>query len=240
MNDLILGDGVAGSSKLNDESVDLLLTDPPYGISEAYTCESQIPRRRRPDGKDFTMPKGDFGEWDKGFDPRKWTDAVLPKVRGWAVTFCAQSQLGLYCDIWERHGLVAVGTIVWHKTNPVPFNVRFKPVNAWEAGVVGKRPGVKFHGKGTVHNVFKHKSPSPQDRIHPTQKPLSLFRELITIFSAEGDVVLDPFAGSGTTLLASWQTGRKALGFEKDPDMHKAAVKRLKRGSHHKTQQTLV
>ena len=224
---LFYGDGIGGSSELEDKSVDLLLTDPPYSISNAYTSERQIPRRLRTNGGDFIMPKGDFGDWDKDFSPKTWTDAVIPKVGGWAVIFCAQAQIGKYEEILKSHGFNAVGTIVWHKTNPVPFNTRFKPVNAWEAGVIGKRPGTKFYGNGTVHNVFTHKSPSPQHRIHPTQKPLALFRELMRLFSSTNDLVLDPFAGSATTVCAAFELGRRVIAFENDEDHYLAARKRV-------------
>ena len=159
--------------------------------------------------------------------PATWTDAVIPKVGGWAVIFCAQAQIGEYEEILKSHGLNAVGTIVWHKTNPVPFNIRFKPVNAWEAGVIGKRPGTKFHGKGAVHNVFTYKSPSPQQRIHPTQKPLELFRELMRLFSSPNGLALDPFAGSATTVCAAIELGRRAIAFENDEDYYLAARKRV-------------
>ncbi len=223
---LFYGDGIEGAAMLADRSVDLLLTDPPYSISSAYTCEGQIPRRLRTNGSDFIMPKGDFGPWDKNFSPEEWTNVVMPKVRGWATIFCAQAQIGTYVDVLRSHGFNAVGTIVWHKTNPVPFNTRFKPVNAWEAGVVGKRPGTKFHGIGTVHNVFTYKSPSPQHRIHPTQKPLDLFRELTRLFSQPGDLVLDPFAGSATTVCAAIELGRKVIAFENDERHYLAARER--------------
>lgn len=224
---LFYGDGIAGTATMMDKSVDLLLTDPPYSISNAYTCERQIPRRLRTDGGDFIMPKGDFGTWDRDFSPQAWTDVVVPKVRGWAVIFCAQAQIGEYVEILRSHGFNAVGTIVWHKTNPVPFNTRFKPVNAWEAGVVGKRPGTKFHGTGTVHNVFTCKSPSPQNRIHPTQKPLGLFRELTQLFSKRGDLLLDPFAGSATTVCAALELRRNVIAFESDERHYRAACDRL-------------
>jgi len=90
--DFRLGDGIKGASALRDGEIDLLLTDPPYGISKSYTCEKQIPRRLRKDGRDFIMPKGNFGEWDKPVKPYEWLNAVLPKVGGWAVSFCAQAQ----------------------------------------------------------------------------------------------------------------------------------------------------
>ena len=63
-----LADGIEAAQALDDRSVALLLTDPPYGISVAYTCEGQVPRRLRKDGRDFIMPKGRFGEWDAPFE----------------------------------------------------------------------------------------------------------------------------------------------------------------------------
>ena len=227
LHDFRFGDGIAGASELPDLSVDLLLTDPPYSISKAYVCETQVPRRLRTNGSDFIMPKGYFGQWDEEFpQPGEWTSVVIPKVRGWVVIFCAQAQIGEYCDILNTHKLSAVGTMVWHKTNPVPFNHKYKPINAWEAIVIGKRPGTKFNGK-TVHNVFECKSPSPQERIHPTQKPLHLIAQFITLFSNKGAVVLDPFAGSATTLIAAANLGRRALAYENDSTHFDAAVMRI-------------
>ena len=224
--DFRLGDGVEGAQSLQDGQIDLLLTDPPYGISKSYTCERQVPRRLRKDGRDFIMPKGNFGKWDRAIDPSDWLDPILPKVGGWAVTFCAQAQIGQYVECLSDHKFVAVGTIVWQKTNPVPFNHKYKPINAWEALVCGKRPGTKFNGR-VVHNVFRRKSPSPQQRIHPTQKPLELMREFVALFSDEGDFVYDPFAGAATTLIAAHTQRRRALSFEADPTIFEAACNRI-------------
>lgn len=219
-------DGIEAVSVMPDRSIDLLLTDPPYGISQRYTCETQVPRRLRKDGSDFIMPKGHFGDWDGPIDPQQWTATVLPKVAGWAVTFCAQAQIGIYTDLFTEHGFVAVGPMVWQKTNPVPFNHRYKPVNAWEAVVVGKRSGTPFNGE-MVHNVFVHKSPSPQQRIHPTQKPLPLIREFVDLFSQPNGLVIDPFAGSGTTVVAARQAGRCAIGYELDAALFALAAERV-------------
>ena len=221
-----LGDGISGAELIHDYSIDLLLTDPPYGISKEYTCERQVPRRLRKNGTDFIMPRGNFGEWDAPISPKDWTARVLPKVRGWFVTFCAQAQIGEYCGILEQNKFVAVGTLVWQKTNPVPFNHKYKPINAWEAIVIGKRPGTKFNGH-VVHNVFVCKSPSPQQRIHTTQKPLPLIKEFISLFSDEGDFVYDPFAGSATTLVAAIEMRRKAIAYEKDRAIFQSASERI-------------
>ena len=219
------GDGLQVAKSLKDKSVDLLLTDPPYGISKPYVCENQIPRRLRPNGRDFIMPKGHFGDWDSEINPSKWVNVVLPKVKGWFVTFCAHDQIGIYQNILREHNFSAVGTIVWQKTNPVPFNAKYKPVNAWEAIVVGKRPGTKFNGKGVVHNVFKHKSPSPQTRVHSTQKPIGLLNQFVDLFSVVGDVVFDPFAGSGSTVISAAQKGRFGIGCEADQANYQAACR---------------
>ena len=221
-----LDDGIVRSKSLADGSIDLLLTDPPYGISNSYTCENQVPRRLRKNGADFIMPKGNFGDWDDGIEPGEWADIVLPKVGGWAVIFCAQAQIGEYSNVLKSHKFNSVGTLVWHKTNPVPFNHKYKPINAWEALVVGKRPGTKFNGS-VVHNVFQCKSPSPQQRIHPTQKPLPLLEEFIRLFSNEGDLVFDPFAGSATTVIAARRHGRRVLAYEKDPKIFRLACDRV-------------
>lgn len=222
----ILGDGIEAAASMEDRSVDLLMTDPPYGISNPYTCEKQVPRRLRKDGRDFIMPKGHFGDWDYEFEPAGWTSIVLPKIKGWAVIFCAQAQIGEYLDILKEQGFTATGTLVWQKTNPVPFNHKFKPINAWEALVVGKRQGTKFNGS-VVHNVFKYKSPSPHQRIHPTQKPIPLIEKFLEIFSSEKNMVFDPFAGSGTTVIASVTMKRNVIAYEKDMNFYNLACSRI-------------
>jgi len=222
-------DGIKFTESLEDKSIDLVLTDPPYGISKSYVCESQIPRRLRPNGRDFIMPKGNFGDWDSGVTPAKWANVILPKVKGWFVTFCAHTQIGEYQDVLREHKFSAVGTMVWQKTNPVPFNAKYKPVNAWEAIVVGKRPGTKFNGNGVIHNVFKHKSPSPQRRIHTTQKPIGLLKEFVSLFSNEGELVFDPFAGSGSTVISAAQSGRIGIGCEANEQNYQAACGYIRR-----------
>ena len=62
---------------------------------------------------------------------------------------------------------------------------------------------------------------------HPTQKPLELMKALIELVTQEGQVVLDPFAGSGTTLLAAKKLGRKYIGFEMEDEFFENAIKRL-------------
>ena len=197
---LHLGDGIAAAAALDDASVDLLLTDPSYGI--------------RRGGSDR----------DDEIDPQAWTDVVLPKVRGWAVTFSAEAQIGTYCDLFTAAGFVEVGSMVWQKTNPVPFSYQPKPVNTWGAVVVGKRSGTAFNGT-EVRKVAK--PPAPFQRIPATQKPLPLIAEFIGLFSQPEDMVFDPFAGSATTVVAARDAGRTVVGYEADPAVFAAAANRL-------------
>ena len=91
-----------------------------------------------------------------------------------------------------------------------------------------RRPGRGVPAAGRlVHNVFLHRSPSPQQRIHPTQKPESPISEFVTLFSSRGGLVLDPFAGSATTLAAGVRLGRRVLAYENDPRHFEASVRRL-------------
>ena len=226
---IYFGDGIEAAKRMNNKSIDLLLTDPPYLISQEYTCEKQIKRRLRKNGKDFIMPKGNFGDWDYDFNPKYWCDIVLPKVKGWSVIFCSHEQIGTYSNLLRQHSFNSVGTFVWQKTNPVPFNHKFKPVNAWEAVVVGKRPSSKFYGELT-HNVFKCQSPSPQHRIHPTQKPIPLIKHFIELFSQRDDVVFDPFTGSGTTPIVANYLSRQVIAYENNKEHYVNAMKRFNSG----------
>ena len=159
-------------------------------------------------------------------DTEEWTDTILPKVRGWCVIFCDQRQIGQHNDILKRHGFNAVGPIVWHRTDRVPANGRKRPLNMWGAAVVGKRPGTKFNGK-SVHNVFEFASVPPAQRIHPNQKPVQLIERLIELFTDNGDIILDPFAGSATTLVVAEWMSRKCMAFEIDPIYYMKATIRL-------------
>jgi site-specific DNA-methyltransferase (adenine-specific) len=81
-------------------------------------------------------------------------------------------------------------------------------------------PSNAFHCDG-------HRHGNPEKVEHPTQKPLAVIEPLIRASSRVGDVVLDPFAGSGTTLVAAKRLGRRAIGWERNPKYHAIAVKRI-------------
>ncbi|MEP0813636.1 MAG: site-specific DNA-methyltransferase [bacterium] len=142
----------------------------------------------------------------------------------------------VFYDLWKLESLARLLThlgfrmlrfLEWLKTNPVPINSkRFYLSNAREvaiAAVKGSNPifNAEYHNGLFTMPIHREK------RIHPTQKPLALMKQLIEIHTDPGDIVLDPFAGSATTLLASIQLDRRAIGCELNPEYYSAALQRL-------------
>jgi DNA modification methylase len=141
-----------------------------------------------------------------------------------------ESLVGIISDA-TRGKMKMFRLIEWIKTNPVPLNSKaFYLSNAREIAVACVKGGKpKFNGK--YHSgVFSY--PIHRDggkRLHPTQKPLKLMCDLIELHTDKGDVVLDPFAGSATTLIAAAKLKRGAIGCEIDPAYYAAASERIMR-----------
>jgi len=200
-----------------DGSIDLIITDPPYGISKELNCKGK--RLGSTAKLDFN-----FGEWDQF--SRAWFDIAMHKTRGWMMTFCAKKDVGLFIDALENNGFIAVDVIVWQKPDPVPLNAKSRFLNAWEAIVVGKRPGSTWNSN-YEHNIIKVQAPKGKSRFHPTQKPVELIKRLIELSTKEGDLILDPFMGSGTSAVASIETKRNYIGFEISKEYWKQSMERL-------------
>lgn len=215
-------------ASLENASVDLVLIDPPYEISRPtnFASGGGVPR--------FAVSM-DFGVWDKNF---RGLDIILAEayrvLRNGGTLIC-------FYDVWKITPLKAemekakfkqIRFIEWEKTNPVPLNSSINYLTgAREVALVGIKKAMpvfnaKYH-KGIFHYPIYHN----KDRFHPTQKPVELIKELIEIHSREGDLVLDCFAGSGTTALASFNSGRNFVGCELDAVYHEKSVNRLRKNN---------
>lgn len=219
LNTIQCMDCLKGLKRIPDKSIDLIIADPPYGISRELNCKGK--RLGTTAKLDFN-----FGEWDK-FN-KKWFEIAIKKTRGWIISFCAKKDLGIFWNILEKNGFVAVDAIVWQKPDPLPLNAKTRFLNAWETAIVGKRKGI-YWGGFAVHNIFNFQAPKGKDRIHPTQKPLELFERLIGLTTKKSDLVLDPFMGSGTTAVACIKLDRQFIGFEISPKYCKLARERIKK-----------
>lgn len=217
LNEIICGDAVEELQKLPDESIDLIVTDPPYGISRELNCKGQ--RLGTTAKLNFN-----FGEWDT-FN-KEWFDIALKKTKGWMMTFCAKKDVGFFIDGLEKNGFIAIDVLVWQKPDPIPLNAKSRFLNAWEAVVIGKKPGATWNSN-YEHNIIKVQAPKGKNRIHPTQKPVELIKKLINLTTQEDEIVLDPFMGSGTTAVACLETKRNYIGFEISKQYWKQSLRRI-------------
>jgi site-specific DNA-methyltransferase (adenine-specific) len=124
----------------------------------------------------------------------------------------------------EKAGLPLVRFGVWHKPNGAPQFTGDRPGVGWEAIAILHREGKKHWNGGGHHAVWVCNIEHGE---HPTQKPLKLLLDWVAKFSDEGETVLDPFMGSGTTGVACIKLGRKFIGIEKRADYFELACQRL-------------
>lgn len=133
------------------------------------------------------------------------------------ILFCAFEQLHYFIELGQRYGFKHYIPLVFRKNfSSQVLKANMKVVGCCEYGLIlykDKLP--KFNNDGQmVMNCFDWVRDSSTPKVHPTQKPVQLLERLIEIFTDKGDVVIDPCAGSGTTLKAAINMGRKAYGFE--------------------------
>lgn len=146
------------------------------------------------------------------------------------ILFCAFEQLHYYIELGERYGFKHYIPLVFRKNfSAQVLKANMKIVGNCEYGLVlykDKLP--KFNNEGRmIFNCFDWARDTDTPKIHPTQKPVPLLKKLISIFTDEGDVVIDPCAGSGSTLVASTALGRKCYGFEIKKDFFKKSKEQV-------------
>lgn len=142
------------------------------------------------------------------------------------ILFCPFEQMHYYIELGHRYGLKRYIPLVFRKDfSAQVLKANMKVVGNCEYGLILYRDRLpKFNNDGRmIFNCFDWVRDTETPKIHPTQKPVPLLERLIEIFTDKGDVVIDPCAGSGTTLLAAANMGRKAYGFEIKKNFYAAA-----------------
>lgn len=157
-----------------------------------------------------------------------------PKDRGKApcmIVFCAFEQLQSVIEYAARYGFVKYIPLVFIKNySPQVLKANMRIVGATEYAIVLYRDKLpKFNNDGgMVFNWFNWiRDGKDIPKIHPTQKSVGTLKELISIFTDPGDVVIDPCAGSGSTLRAAYELGRPSYGFEIDKKIYKEAIEKM-------------
>lgn len=160
------------------------------------------------------------------------------------IVFCSFEQINTLINAAKKHGFVNYIPLVFIKNySPQVLKANMRIVGATEYALVLYRNKLpKFRNgvqkdengkniRGTGHMIFNwfawEKDGKEIPKIHPTQKPVKLLKKLIEIFTDEGDVVIDPCAGSGTTLYAARELGRSSFGFEIDRNFYTRAKEEM-------------
>lgn len=236
MNDIFLynGDCVDEIRHLDERIVDLIITDPPYNLGNFMkNRDTNLVKMR----ENFFGAAGwddlEFDDWEKSMDSFFAEAARVIKKGGSMIVFMAVIKVETLIRLAEKNGFYYKTTGVWHKLNPMPRNMNLHFVNSTETWVYftyKKRTGT-FNNDGLVLHDFIETSITPNGERkfgkHPTQKPEQLLTHFIKVLSDEGDTVMDPFMGSGTTGVVAKRNNRNFIGIELNPEYFDMASKRI-------------
>ena len=204
------GDCLEFMKELPDNSIDFTLTDIPYGVVNRVSNGLRDLDKKNADIETFNLP--DF------------LKEVYRVSKNSICIFCGKEQFSeIYGFFANKKGTVR--PIVWRKTNPSPMNGQYIYLSGVELAVWFKKQGAKVFNAHCKNSVFDY--PNGKRDIHPTQKNIKLFEELILDNTNEGDIVLDPCLGSGTTAVACVKTGRHYIGYELNHEYFDKTCKRL-------------
>lgn len=229
---LVNGDCLEYLSKIESNSIDLILIDPPYLISRESGFSNYSDSASDEIKKKYGNLSIDFGDWDKV--ELNWDLLFSEYYR----VLKKGGTLIIFYDIWKSSELKESANkfkfkqprvCAWVKTNPVPINSKINYLsNATEyffSFVKGSKP--TFNSKYD-NGFYSYPICHGKERFdHPTQKPLSLMKDLVEKHSNPGDIVLDTFAGTGTTAHACKITDRNYIMIERDSKYFEIMKKRL-------------
>ena len=219
--DLLHGDCLELMKDLPDNSVDLVLTDPPYNIARKNNFN--------------TMGRSgiDFGDWDHDADILSWIGQAgrVLKPTGTIVVFSSWFEFGHIKEQFNKNDITEKDLFRWIKSNPMPRNRDRRYIVDAEYALIGVgKKKWTFNRQDEKYERPEFKCPivAGKQKFHPTQKPVSLMEHLLKIHSNENDTVLDPFMGSGSTGVACVNTNRNFIGMELDENYFNIGKQRIK------------
>jgi len=243
-NRLLIGDCIEAMNALPERSVDMIFADPPYNLQ--LQGDLHRPNNTRVDGVEEDWDRfADFAEYDR------FTQAWLAAARRVLKDSGSLWVIGSYHNIFrvgaslQDLGFWILNDIIWRKSNPMP-NFRGKRfTNAhetliWCARDEAARPQFNYQAMKALNEGVQMRSDwlipicAGAERIkrdgrkaHPTQKPEALLHRVILAATSPGDIVLDPFFGTGTTGAVAKRLGRDWIGIERDPGYAEIATERI-------------
>ena len=228
------GDCTVEMQKIANDSVDLILTDPPYNLGNFMINRSTNLAKMR---ENFFANAGwdnlEFDEWGERMDSFFEDAARIIKTGGSMIIFMSIIKVETIIKLAEKHGFYYKTTGIWHKLNPMPRNMNLHFVNSTEAWIYftyKKKTGTFNNGNKMIHDFIETSVVSNGEKKagkHPTQKPIALLEHFVKLLSNEGDLVVDPFMGSGSTGVVCKKMGRNFVGVEFDKEYYEIAQRRI-------------
>lgn len=207
----------------NNRKFDLILTDPPYEMDiHGGTANNDFSSRKLISEKHIQFITDGF-DYQKCFNMFLQLQTVTN-----ILIFCSNNQISKTMKFFEDKGLSAT-LLVWKKLNPIPL-CNGKHISDLQFIVYVRGKGAFFNNDeeyGIKMKCKQYSSPSSKYRIHPTQKPIKLLQQLIRLHSKKGDVIFDPFMGSGSTGVASLNLSRCFCGCELKEQFFAGAKNRI-------------
>lgn len=235
--DNLFNDHFQNFKTYNIPRAQLIIADIPYNIGKnAYGSNPAWYIDGDNKNGESNLAGTEFFDTDKDFRPAEFMHFCSrllrpePKERNEApamIVFCAFDQQMYLIDLAKRYGLKNYINLVFRKNfSAQVLKANMRIVGNCEYGLLFYREKLpKFRNNGKmVFNCIDWERDTDTEKIHPTQKPVALLKKLIEIFTDPGDVVIDPVAGSGSSIVAALELDRKAYGFEIKKDFFKQAT----------------
>jgi adenine-specific DNA-methyltransferase len=207
VNRILLGDCIQVMRQIPEESVDCIVTDPPY-----------LCRFQSRDGR--TVVNDDRDDW---LEPAFTQMYRVLKPNRFVVSFYGWHRVDAFFAAWKAAGFRPVGHLVFAKR--YASKERFVAYTHEAAYLLAKGEPAKPHMM--LRDVLQWQY--TRNERHPTEKPLMSIMQLIQAFSHPGDIVLDPFVGSGTTAVAAKKLSRRYIGIDIEPVYAQQAQERVRR-----------
>jgi site-specific DNA-methyltransferase (adenine-specific) len=198
-----------------------VISDPPYE-DELHKAMGRI---RRNDGQEMIQTLGFDGVNASRADA---AERIVRVSNGWVILFCLAEGVRAWRDALQQNGAKYDTCLAWIKPDAMPrFNGQ-GAARGFECAVTawcGR--GYRVWNGGGRRGVFTHCVNTNRQGEHPTEKPVPLMEELVSLYSQPGQTILDPYMGGGTTGVACVRTGRSFIGIEIDPKWFDLACRRI-------------
>jgi site-specific DNA-methyltransferase (adenine-specific) len=237
--DILFNDHFQNFKRYQIPKAQLIIADMPYNLgNNAYASNPSWYKDGDNKNGESELAGTEFFDTDKDFRPAEFMHFCSqmlkkePKEKCDApcmIVFCEYEQQFYLIELARRYGIMNYINLVFRKNfSAQVLKANMKVVGNCEYGLLlyrDKLPKFRNEGKMIFNCIDWEKDNNDFEKIHPTQKPVKLIKKLINIFTDENDVVIDPVAGSGSSIIAGLELNRKSFGFEIKKDFYRQSCK---------------